>query len=272
MGRVTGELLDGLVDLATGSRCVVCRRPGRGLCPPCVRLLPRHPRPAVPDPCPPGLLPVHAAGPYGGPDPAGVALRRCLLAFKEQGRAGVAGALGTLLGGACVAAYRTARAQGPLGVGPVLVVPVPSHRRVVRERGRDPLVMLARSAADHLRAHGVAARYARPVRVLGRPADQAGLDAAARAANVADRFAVGPRAPSRATPILVVDDVLTTGATVRAVQRALEEAGHTVLAAAVVGATPRRFGGFDYRGHRRGTSVRSWSPPGSVVASEEDSD
>jgi predicted amidophosphoribosyltransferase len=94
-------------------------------------------------------------------------------------------------------------------------------------------------AAVVLRAAGADVGVRPLLRVVRRPADQAGLDAAARAANVAGRFGLRPRATaSRA--VVLVDDVLTTGATLREAQRALEDGGLAPIGAAVVAATRRR--------------------------------
>ena len=79
----------------------------------------------------------------------------------------------------------------------------------------------------------------------GRRADQAGLDAAERAANLAGSLCCP--SPGAATPrrggvparVVVCDDVLTTGATAREAQRALEAVGLAVVAVATVAATRR---------------------------------
>ena len=69
--------------------------------------------------------------------------------------------------------------------------------------------------------------------------DSAGLTTAARAANLdAAMRARPPRRDGRAA--VVVDDIVTTGATLREAARALRAAGWTVVGAAVVAATPRR--------------------------------
>jgi predicted amidophosphoribosyltransferase len=79
---------------------------------------------------------------------------------------------------------------------------------------------------------------------LGGVADQAGLDAASRASNLAGSMACPSKAVRRLAGqrlrFVVCDDVLTTGSTAREAQRALEAAGLHVAGIAVVAATRRR--------------------------------
>jgi predicted amidophosphoribosyltransferase len=228
---------DALVDLVAGSSCVACRRPGRVLCPACRRDLPREAVPTRPAPCPPGLLPVHTTGEYAGP------LRAVVLAHKEHAVHSLAAPLGDLLAVAVTGALRVEHGRSwpypPSSAGPLALVPVPSHPVVVRERGHDPLLRATRRAAAVLRRDGVRVAVARPLAVVGRPRDQAGLDSDERAANLAGRFA-GRGGPAPAATVVLVDDVLTTGWTLRAAQAALEEAGWDPVGAATVAATRRR--------------------------------
>jgi predicted amidophosphoribosyltransferase len=178
-------------------------------------------------PTPPGLVLPMAADEYAG------ALRALVLAHKERRRLALAGPLGDVLAGVV---------SDLPALPPYRLVPVPSTRRVVRARGHDPLLRVARHAAAALRRAGRPATVARLLVPARRPADQAGLDRAARAANLAGalrcvRAASG--APA-AGSLVVVDDVVTTGATLREAQRALEEAGHAVAGAALLAATARR--------------------------------
>ena len=196
-------MLDALVDLVLPRCCAGCGRPGSLLCGAC---LPREPARAVaPD--------VWAAGDYDG------ALRSALLAYKERGRRELARPLGRLL----------ASALPPGGAGLVLV-PVPSRRAAVRERGGDHVLRLARVAG---RAAGLRVRPA--LRLVREVADSAGLHREERAANLSGVMRARPPAGA---PALIVDDIVTTGATLQEAARALRAAGWPVAGAAVVAATP----------------------------------
>ncbi len=127
--------------------------------------------------------------------------------------------------------------------GRTLLVPVPSSPRVVRARGHDPLLRVVRRAA---RLAGPGVRVASLLTQVGPVADQSHLDAEARRRNragtMAVRAAVRERLARRGEEVslVVVDDVLTTGSTVREAQRALETSGLPVRAVCVVAATARR--------------------------------
>ena len=220
------------LDLALGSVCAVCGRPGRALCAGCRTELPRGASEVRPEPCPYGLLPVRAAGEYTG------ALRALVLAHKERRRLALAAPLGDLVAQAVTSLLRDLGAEASRSV---LLVPVPSSRAVVAARGHDPLLRTGRRATAALRARGVPARLVPLLRQVSRPLDQSGLTAEQRRANVADRFGVRP-VPVPRGDLVVIDDVMTTGATLREAQRALEHAGHAALGAATVAATRRRSG------------------------------
>nr|WP_221204170.1 ComF family protein [Modestobacter versicolor] len=226
-----------LADLVLPRTCAGCAVPGAVLCRRCALLLTR-PRLAQPRRHPPGFPPTVAAGGYAGP------VRPAVLAFKEHGRAELAAPLGTALALAAAAVLTGA----PPGAGPVLLVPVPSSAAAVRRRGRDHVRELAEAAAAELRAAGVPARTAQLLgRAPGRRVrDSAGLDAAQRRANLAGRFrALPPRAGlPPGCRLVLVDDVVTSGATLTEAARALRDTptrrADTPVLAAVVAATPRR--------------------------------
>ncbi len=206
-------MLRDLLDLLLPSACAGCAAPGRDLCPSCEVELAARPmlREAF------GVV-VGCAGPYEEPT------RSVLLAHKERGRLGLARPLGAAL----AAAVSALELEGPL-----VLVPAPSTRRAVRARGHDHALRLARAAAASLTACGVPARARRLLRHSREVRDQGALGAAERADNLAGAL----RAPHRpAGRLLVVDDILTTGATVHEAVRALQAAGGRVVGAAVVAA------------------------------------
>lgn len=193
-------LLADLVDLVLPRYCAGCGSPGVALCGRC----------GAPSPVTVELaeLAVTAAAPYEA------GLRAALIAYKERGRRDLARPLGALLATAL-----------PGGTDAALV-PVPSTAKARRDRGGDHIRRLVRRSVPAL-------EFAREVR------DSAGLDAAARAVNLtAAMRARPPRQPGR--PAIVVDDIVTTGATLAEAARALRAAGWTVAGAAVVAATARR--------------------------------
>lgn len=225
--------MDAWVDLVHGAGCAACGTPGRSWCRRCDRALPLAASPVRPTPCPPGLAACFAAGEYADQ------LRAMVLAHKERGVLVLARPLGALLAQAarCAAGGDT----------PVALVPVPSRGAVVRARGHDPLLRITRVAARHLRRQGILTSVHRLLRPHGTVRDQAGLSSVDRVRNLSHTMVVAPNARralarlARPVHIIVCDDVLTTGATAREAQRALEDAGLTVRAVATVAATRRRF-------------------------------
>ena len=230
-------LRDAWDDLVLGGSCVGCARPGRLLCRGCEAVLPRGAVPAWPSPPPPGLVPPFAAGPYAD------ALQQLVLGLKERRLVGLARPLGSLL--ADVVAAALDHLGSPPGV-PVVLVPVPSRPASVRARGLDSTWLVTRLAGARLRRAGHPVAVAQLLRTRPGVLDQAGLDAAARAANLAGSMTCptpGLVRLARRLPqarVVVCDDVITTGATAREAQRALEAVGLSVIGFAAVAATRRR--------------------------------
>ncbi|MFC8734555.1 ComF family protein [Luteimicrobium sp. NPDC057192] len=188
------------------------------------------------------VLPVWALAPYAGP------VRGLVVAWKDRGRADLARPLGD-------AVARAARElAGPLrralggargdptggGRGPgLVVVPAPSTWAARLERGRVPVRELAVRAAEALGSSGLDAEVVDAL-AERRGRDQVGLGARARAANVRDRVRARRSAARCAgRPVLLVDDVLTTGATLATCEAVLARRGVVVVGALVLAATPR---------------------------------
>jgi ComF family protein len=101
------------------------------------------------------------------------------------------------------------------------LVPVPLHPARHAERGFNQAELLAAPCATRWRLPTLARALVRVRPTL----PQADLDAEARRANVRDAFEVGRPGEVRGRRVLLVDDVLTTGATAGAAARALRAAG-----------------------------------------------
>ncbi len=160
--------------------------------------------------------------------------RELVLAHKERSRTGLARPLGRALAPAVVLA-----AGGPDRA--VLLVPVPSRPGARRARGHDPVARTATAAAAALRTAGVRAQAVSLLRHARAVGDQAGLTATQRARNLAGALAARPGAAAVAPgfDLVLIDDVLTTGATLTEAARALRVAGRPVSGAAVVAAVLR---------------------------------
>ncbi|PZG02177.1 ComF family protein, partial [Nonomuraea aridisoli] len=127
------------------------------------------------------------------------------------------------------------------GGGRFAVVPVPSGGRRVRARGHDPVGRLAGMVARRLRGLGLDAVEWPALRQVRGVADQAGLSSAERAANLAGSLRVRQGAKVPPAPVsLLVDDIVTTGATLAEAAGALRATGVAVPLAVTVGATRRR--------------------------------
>jgi predicted amidophosphoribosyltransferase len=112
----------------------------------------------------------------------------------------------------------------------------------VRARGHDPVLRMTRVAAVRVRGQGVAVRLLPCLRATRAVEDQAGLDAGQRRSNLAGALRVARRHEGALAGrrVVVVDDIITTGATAAEACRALRAAGAVVSAVAVVAATSRR--------------------------------
>ena len=217
--------------------CPGCGRPNTALCPACRRPLTGSAVDVATAAVP---VPVHACAPYVGPVPGTV------VAGKDRGRLDMTRPLAAALA-AAVEASLDAAGAGPLGADgglrPVLLVPVPSSAGATRARGADVVALLATVASRRLRVRGRRVRVARLLRQRRGVSDQAGLGARGRAANVAGAFAVrrpllrGFPAGARA---VVVDDVVTTGASAAEAARVLSGHGVVVLGVAAIAWTPLR--------------------------------
>ncbi|MEJ2059861.1 MAG: ComF family protein [Gammaproteobacteria bacterium] len=217
------RIRDRLLDVLYPPRCLVCGQggvPGRDLCLACAAELPWQ-----------GHACTHCALPL----PAGSSERcgRCqrrrpafdsaravfeyrppLDSLLPRLKYGARLSHGRLLG-----QLMAERLAPGLEMRPDCVLPVPLHRRRLTERGFNQALELARPVA---RALGVPLAMDGVRRVRSTP-PQVGLAAKARRANLRGAFEL--RSGFRPAHVLIVDDVMTTGATVDELARVLKRAG-----------------------------------------------
>lgn len=192
--------------LAAG--CAGCDRPGVLLCDECRAAL----APAPQELCTPGGITVHAAMSFDG------VAARCIRRLKGEGDTLVARPLGAAL----AAVLRPVTDDGSRPV------PIPTSRAAFRLRGyRVPDLLISRAGVE-------------PWRLLthrGPHRDQRGLGAAERVQNV--RGSLQVRRNGHGARIVLVDDVVTTGATLDEAARVLVRAGFEVVAGVALAATGR---------------------------------
>ncbi|WP_433265262.1 ComF family protein [Actinosynnema sp. CS-041913] len=197
-----------LINLLFPPSCAGCRTEGARCCARCLAAF-----------GPPRLVPLPGKGPlvFALADYAGAG-RELVLAFKERGRRDLAPVFGRLV----AAAVPALPGRYPGGPGKWWLVPAPSRRAAVRQRGGSHLLRLAR-------ASGLSVA---PVLAFSSGvADSVGLDAVARRANLAGRVRlVRGGLPPPGAAVVVLDDVVTTGATASVCASVLKAGGYRVTA------------------------------------------
>ena len=173
-------------------------------------------------------LPLHVVADYSG------IARTVITSWKERGRRDVSAHLARPLATAIGAAL----ADHPADT--VTIVPIPASRAARRRRGEDSWDRVVRLARDILvtsaSTFGSEVSLGRCLRLARRTRDQAGLTATERRGNLAGALAC-PDPPDGL--VVVVDDIVTTGATLSEAARALRAAGVGDPVAAAIAATSR---------------------------------
>jgi predicted amidophosphoribosyltransferase len=212
-----------VLDLILPLECGGCGAPSTRWCDACALELDVGPdEPHVVNPRIDPEVPVFALGRYAG------ARRRAILAMKENGRGDLVAPLARAL---AIGVHRLLT-WGMIDT-PLTLVPAPTRRSAARRRGGDPVTRLARAAvAGH---PDVAVAAALRMKALAR--DSVGLGTSAREHNIAGRVVLRDRrATLVGTEVVVVDDIVTTGATARESVRTLHAAGVRVAAVLAIAA------------------------------------
>lgn len=214
--RWAGEL----VDLVLPVECLGCAAAGIAWCEPC-REAAGQLRIHAPDPAPAGFPPTVAAATYADD------VRLAILGAKDHGRRDLIAPLAQLLGWSVAAAVP--------GGGQTILVPMPSTPANARARGGSHMVRMASLVA---RADGHVLVEALQVRDAH---DATSLGAAGRLADRRRTMGVRRRAADllQGKDVVLVDDVVTTGATLAVATSLVGRWGARSVRAAVVAATEK---------------------------------
>jgi predicted amidophosphoribosyltransferase len=202
-----------MLDLVLPLECGGCGAPSVRWCDACsaaFAVRPDEPHLVTPR-VDPGV-PVFALGRYAGPR------RQAIVALKEHGRCDLVVPLARAL---AVGVHHLV-GWGILDT-PVTVVPAPTRASAARRRGGDPVARIATAAT---RAHP-AITVVPALRTRAMVRDSVGLTSTARQRNLGGRVRL---IRSVAGPVLLVDDIVTTGATMCEAVRTLHTAGAHVMA------------------------------------------
>lgn len=211
-----------MLDLMLPLTCGGCDAPGTRWCDVCAaELAAGSGQPHLVTPRVDPGVPVFALGRYAGPR------RQSIVAVKERGRADLIAPLSRAL---ATGVHRLVT-WGMVDV-PATIVPAPTRRSAARQRGGDPITRIATAAVA---AHPLIA-VTQALRMKALVRDSVGLGSAARERNIAGRVALCRRRLPTGTEVLVVDDLVTTGATVGESVRMLGTAGVPVAGVLTIAA------------------------------------
>jgi predicted amidophosphoribosyltransferase len=205
-----------VLDLVLPLECGGCGAPSIRWCDVCAQALSvAADEPHVVSPRVDPQVPVFALGRYAG------ARRHAILAMKERGRGDLVAPLARAL---AVGVHRLL-CWGMVET-PLTIVPAPTRRSAARRRGGDPVRRLAVAAvAGH---PGITVVQALRIKALAR--DSVGLGTSARERNITGRVVLRGALLRSDNEVLLVDDIVTTGATARESVRILRAAGMRVAA------------------------------------------
>jgi len=199
----------GLLDIIFPSRCAVCEAPGANLCQGCEFILTPNPHSFQR-----GQVAGLAATTYS-PE-----LAKLLIAFKDRGQFALARQLGQLMEPLAKQLLEFSE--------PCYLVPAPSRIQNFLRRGFHPSLLLARQLSKRVPS----ARVLNCLQLEGGVLDQVGLSSVEREANLKDKMRVNQ--PVAGKPVFLIDDVVTTGATLVQAFETVSVAGAIVTGALVV--------------------------------------
>jgi ComF family protein len=212
-------MLKSFLNLFLQSHCPLCQRStSDALCLYCARQLKNC---GQKNPCAlwQETIPIFGWGIYGG------SLKRAIAVMKYENQPGIARVLGEWLGAAWLL-------HSPHRDTQLVVVPIPLHPDKQKQRGYNQAALIAQSFCQ---TTGLKLKQNGLQRVRETKA-QFGLSVSEREQNLAQAFAIGQEFRSRRpdVPVLLMDDIYTTGATAKFAVQTLRESGIAVLGLAAV--------------------------------------
>jgi len=222
------KLKEGLLSLFLQPNCPLCDRPAQlEFCQNCQRQLQRC-QLKQPDQLWTGQLPIFAWGIYGG------ILKRAIASLKYENQPQLAYPLGQWLGDAWL------KSPSASSVKKLTAVPIPVHPSKLKTRGYNQAELIARSVCQFTdyKHQPFALERVRATEA------QFSLSGKEREQNLADAFVVSKKFKQNPpnSPVLLIDDIYTTGATVRSAAQALLKQGIDVYGVVAIASSQKSRG------------------------------
>ncbi|WP_127975628.1 ComF family protein [Bifidobacterium aemilianum] len=221
-----------LLNLLLPRGCAGCDRPDWVLCPDCQALLADHRQLGL---LPGSAIGAYSCGLYRGP------VRRAILAWKDHGDEECEPILAEALAQLAVEVLQACPAsQSHQSTDrPLLLLPAPSSGRSMRARGRWQMLPLVRMLSRLLRAQGYETRVCRALSLRGAPGKAVQTTGSGqRSQRIKGHVSIRPGIAVAGQSVLLLDDIITTGATMGECLSLLDDAGAHVLGGLALAWTP----------------------------------
>ena len=227
MRQFITDVVKGLTSLIYPTQCLGCYKGGSSLCVDCA--LHWTYQPSIVQKIP---FPIYAIAPYS------IEVSRVVLLAKENGNVQAQSMLATAIAQLLASAT-------PQNFKECFLVPIPSKRSSIRRRGEKFLIPILSEVTKIMSSKSETHYSVAEILEIQRSVrDQSGLTSKERVANMKSAYRVKLPVKSEknfaANPVIIVDDVITTGSTMASAYRALKERNLTVIAGAAACASPAR--------------------------------
>ncbi|NCV76120.1 MAG: ComF family protein [Actinobacteria bacterium] len=227
MRQFITDVVKGLTSLIYPTQCLGCYKGGSSLCDDCALYWTYQPSIVQKIP-----FPIYAIAPYS------IEVSRVVLLAKENGNVQAQSMLATAIAQLLASAT-------PQNFKECFLVPIPSKRSSIRRRGEKFLIPILSEVTKIMSSKSETHYSVAEILEIQRSVrDQSGLTSKERVANMKSAYRVKLPVKSEknfaANPVIIVDDVITTGSTMASAYRALKERNLTVIAGAAACASPAR--------------------------------